>query len=152
MNEPGDITCLCNNCSQPLAFAADGAGQTIECPHCRMETLLYRPPGQSAAAAPKPEPPIKPVQLETLRPPEPDRVEDHLESIGKFFYMGGFVGAIICGIGIILSIADDRGGQAISFFLGLLAAVFQGIVLQTIFRGLAEIIRLLRRAAGSKKP
>jgi hypothetical protein len=44
-------TCLCNNCSGHIQFEVIQAGQTIECPHCKLETLLYVPHG--AAPTPK---------------------------------------------------------------------------------------------------
>jgi hypothetical protein len=41
--EPGFIKCPCNNCSVTIEFPAHGVGQTVTCPHCGMDTLLFRP-------------------------------------------------------------------------------------------------------------
>ena len=38
------IKCPCNNCDIFIEFPAHGLGQTITCPHCGLETLLFEPP------------------------------------------------------------------------------------------------------------
>ena len=35
-------TCLCNLCSNQIEFESNATGQAIACPHCGMETVLYR--------------------------------------------------------------------------------------------------------------
>ena len=37
--------CRCNLCSGEIEFEAARAGETITCPHCAMETVLYLPGG-----------------------------------------------------------------------------------------------------------
>jgi hypothetical protein len=39
----GLITCSCNNCSGHIQFPANGLGQTINCPHCGVDTVLFKP-------------------------------------------------------------------------------------------------------------
>jgi hypothetical protein len=39
----GFLRCPCNNCSGHIEFPSDGVGQTVTCPHCGMETLLFKP-------------------------------------------------------------------------------------------------------------
>ena len=39
----GFVTFPCNNCSGHVEFPAEGVGQTIACPHCGLDTLLFRP-------------------------------------------------------------------------------------------------------------
>jgi len=41
--EEGYIKCPCNNCDVFIEFPAHGLGQTIACPHCGMETVLFKP-------------------------------------------------------------------------------------------------------------
>ena len=43
--EIGDsyIKCPCNNCDGFIEFPAHGVGQTITCPHCGTETILFKP-------------------------------------------------------------------------------------------------------------
>jgi hypothetical protein len=41
--EDGYIKCPCNNCDNSIEFPAHGIGQTIACPHCGMETTLFKP-------------------------------------------------------------------------------------------------------------
>ncbi|HEX3253188.1 MAG TPA: DUF4236 domain-containing protein [Pyrinomonadaceae bacterium] len=41
--EDGYIKCPCKNCDNPIEFPAHGVGQTIACPHCGMETTLFKP-------------------------------------------------------------------------------------------------------------
>jgi hypothetical protein len=41
--EDGYIKCPCKNCDNSIEFPAHGVGQTIVCPHCGMETTLFKP-------------------------------------------------------------------------------------------------------------
>ena len=41
--EDGYIKCPCNNCDIFIEFPARGLGETIACPHCGMETVLFKP-------------------------------------------------------------------------------------------------------------
>jgi hypothetical protein len=43
--------CFCQHCSGHLEFDVEHIGTMIECPHCQMETPLYRAPGLSPATA-----------------------------------------------------------------------------------------------------
>jgi hypothetical protein len=35
--------CTCNNCSGHLEFDVSNAGETIQCPHCKLDTVLFIP-------------------------------------------------------------------------------------------------------------
>jgi hypothetical protein len=37
------IKCPCNNCDVLIEFPVRGLGQTITCPHCKLETVLFQP-------------------------------------------------------------------------------------------------------------
>lgn len=41
--EDGYIKCPCNNCDVFIEFPAHGLGQSVTCPHCGLETLLFKP-------------------------------------------------------------------------------------------------------------
>jgi len=41
--EDGYIKCPCNNCDIFIEFPAQGLGQTVVCPHCGLETVLFKP-------------------------------------------------------------------------------------------------------------
>jgi len=43
------IKCICTNCAGHLEFEEESAGETIECPHCHFDTVLYLPEGTGAA-------------------------------------------------------------------------------------------------------
>lgn len=40
-------TCTCNLCSKQIEFESSAVGQTVACPHCGMDTMLFIPHGQS---------------------------------------------------------------------------------------------------------
>ena len=40
------IKCPCNNCDVFIEFPMRGLGQTITCPHCKLETVLFQPDTQ----------------------------------------------------------------------------------------------------------
>jgi hypothetical protein len=48
-----EAKCNCNHCSQPISFPAEGAGTTISCPHCGLDTILFIPPPPPKPEAPK---------------------------------------------------------------------------------------------------
>jgi hypothetical protein len=48
--------CTCNVCSGYIEFDPARAGETLSCPHCKMETLLFLPPGQLAKVSFEPAP------------------------------------------------------------------------------------------------
>lgn len=71
-------TCVCNNCDGHIEFPSDHIGETIQCPHCGVETRLYKPnapvtddvpPVPPAAQAPPPVPPNE--QPQTLQKATP---------------------------------------------------------------------------------
>lgn len=39
--------CLCNHCSAHVEFEPEHVGEAVICPHCGLETILYRPPPSS---------------------------------------------------------------------------------------------------------
>lgn len=43
------VKCRCQHCNEPIEFEADHAGETVTCPHCTLDTLLFIPAPQSAA-------------------------------------------------------------------------------------------------------
>ena len=40
--------CDCQHCGGHIAFPSEAAGQTVECPHCKIETLLFLPPAETS--------------------------------------------------------------------------------------------------------
>jgi DNA-directed RNA polymerase subunit RPC12/RpoP len=47
------IKCKCNNCSSHIEFDAETAGETVQCPNCSLETVLFVPSARTK------EPPIQ---------------------------------------------------------------------------------------------
>jgi hypothetical protein len=58
-----ELKCNCQYCNGHIAFPAEMAGQSINCPHCKLETLLFIPP----AAVPPKLPEITRSNTSTLR-------------------------------------------------------------------------------------
>lgn len=56
----GWTVCPCNNCSGKLEFESAHAGETIQCPHCGMETVLFIPQVPLDAPPHVYQPPLKP--------------------------------------------------------------------------------------------
>jgi hypothetical protein len=46
-------TCTCNLCSKQIEFESSASGQTVACPHCGMDTILFIPQGQRIASTTK---------------------------------------------------------------------------------------------------
>jgi DNA-directed RNA polymerase subunit RPC12/RpoP len=41
MSEPEWVKCACSHCSERLEFDSSHAGETVHCPHCGRDTVLY---------------------------------------------------------------------------------------------------------------
>ena len=58
INSQNYVTCRCQYCDKGIEFDASdfGAGETrtAECPHCRMETIIFVPPSKTPPPAPSP--------------------------------------------------------------------------------------------------
>jgi len=138
--------CKCNNCSENIAFPVEIAGQTIECPHCHLDTILFVPrdwnPAPKENPIPEPTPPPKPI--------EPEKIEETLDDIGDIFFIVGIVGAVIAAAIIFLILAnqsqgDNNIGIIVSLIFFAIVSVGQGIIIKTLFKAAAEVIRLLRQ-------
>jgi hypothetical protein len=42
-----EAKCSCQHCDEHIAFPLELSGQTIECPHCKLETLLFARPAET---------------------------------------------------------------------------------------------------------
>ena len=74
MDEPASnpVTCRCNNCDGYLQFEREHAGERADCPHCKIETVLYVPdPPVGIPVPPQEQPPPTPVAPPVIatRPP-----------------------------------------------------------------------------------
>jgi hypothetical protein len=56
----GESKCTCQLCNGHIAFPTEAVGQTIECPHCKLKTLLFVP------SVTKPPPLVRKAFLVTL--------------------------------------------------------------------------------------
>lgn len=63
-----EAKCKCTNCSQPISFPAEGAGTTIPCPHCGLDTILFIPPPPPKPQTPKNFIPEKKPEQKTAAP------------------------------------------------------------------------------------
>jgi hypothetical protein len=55
-------TCPCNTCSQPIEFDHEQKGQTLNCPHCGVDTVLFLPAVKPPPVAKSIEPATKPIK------------------------------------------------------------------------------------------
>jgi len=153
--------CICNNCSQPIEFPAEMAGQTTECPNCKLETILFIPPPPNSSGpksfTPDPKPTPKP---EAILPPVstlPGRPSSALQTALLFLNLC----ATICGVVFIVlmrmnpSNGGDRAAQkrndnffgeimqwfvvAVSFFGGVVVALFFSAPIQRAVNFLADL-------------
>jgi DNA-directed RNA polymerase subunit RPC12/RpoP/predicted nucleic acid-binding Zn ribbon protein len=53
------VKCRCNSCSQYIEFEPQQAGQTIACPYCNLDTMLFVPRMEPPKTAP-PNPHLRP--------------------------------------------------------------------------------------------
>jgi predicted RNA-binding Zn-ribbon protein involved in translation (DUF1610 family) len=130
------VICACRFCNKAIEFESQYVGSQAACPHCGMETMLFEP--EKPPKAPEPE-----------KPERADKIESGLDTIGEFFFFFGILGL---GLGLlmffgIIAINRELSGVAVSGLALAISSMIEGWVLRGLFRGLAEIVRLLRRIA-----
>jgi hypothetical protein len=132
--------CNCNTCSGGIEFEDSQTGSTVQCPHCGIETILFIPKSPPTNIKPilKPIENFKPHQ--ELRDDNEIYIEDRLELAATLIFL---IGIAAFAISIVLAFTDTNR-QTQWFILGFVSA-FQGWVVSLIFKGFAEVIRLLRK-------
>jgi len=138
--------CHCRNCNAHIEFEAADAGAMVECPNCKMETQLFVPPPAfkpkippapvSAAAAPS-----GGMKLQSYR----EHLEDRLDRIGSNYFSISCVAAVLVVCDAFLAITQEAGMRAFLDIVGAMALAGHGYVVQSIFRFLAEHLRLTRQ-------
>jgi hypothetical protein len=153
---PDQVVCKCNHCPELIAFEPSNVGQTVQCPRCGMDTILFVPntrPAPPKAALPKARIVTEKFYIETgavsnleLGQQRANRkrsdVDFQLEFAGTVFMVLGILGAIGSLAGCIATTGNgDR--FAPGYILVGVAFIFQGFVVRLFFKAGAEIIRLL---------
>lgn len=151
-----DLKCKCNHCSESISFPPEGLGQTIQCPQCGMETVLYDPtPKPSPLPLP---PPMVPANFiadakkkeEMIGSEKSQKIINSLEKIGEAFFFIGIIAATIFGFVLLMNLGNssfERVDAAENFELAVAAAIAigQGIIIKTLFKAAAEVIWLLAK-------
>jgi DNA-directed RNA polymerase subunit RPC12/RpoP len=123
-------TCSCNQCSGKIEFDILQAGERIQCPHCSQETLLFMPTFK---------PKEYPKEIFEKKPRTgKSLVEEQLDGAGVILLCLGILGFLL---GLASLTSDSQSNYAALGCIGL----FQGIIFYLLFKGFAEVIRLLRK-------
>ena len=135
------MNCKCQNCPGILDFDRERVGETVECPHCQMETMLFIPVQPSR-------------QMETTPTKKKFtgrhyQVENDLENIGYIFFAIGIIGGVLSFLGLCYCVVFHVAGyglgeEALGFLFTMLAAVAQGWIIRALFCAPAQIIRQLK--------
>jgi DNA-directed RNA polymerase subunit RPC12/RpoP len=126
--------CTCNTCSGKIEFESGNAGQTIQCPHCGMETILFIPKNVSKPPHSVPNFALKYPAKSSAKP----NIEAQLEMAGSILFFVGLIGFLVC---IFLTVTTSQ----MEWILFGFVAVLQGWIFSLTFKGFAEVIRLLRK-------
>jgi DNA-directed RNA polymerase subunit RPC12/RpoP len=148
--------CICNKCSGRLEFDPNNVGETIQCPHCGMETVLPKPEPKRAEIVEqttyKDTDIAGRLEFKQIEPNRSRNVEEQLEAAGQVFLVVGLIVGTIA-LAVVLLSAINQGSEtsinskAPDIGLWLIvgaAAVVQGFVIRLLFVAGAEIIRLLK--------
>jgi|SRR5580765_1779968 len=128
MNGNQWVVGFCESCAGKLEFDQINSGTTIQCPHCRKDTVLvYSSSG-------------------TVRQPSPSSsalkaalgIEHKVESAARMVLLIGVVIAVLLAC---LAVPDVD----VKWLVLALLVVFQSWVISVVLKGFAEIIRLLRK-------
>lgn len=96
MNTESTSTCACNVCSQRIEFESFHAGETIQCPSCACETVLYIPPvpkPKKISTAKLPVVATNQVSAVEVVRESPVRFRERDERMGRIVNKGSLLGA-----------------------------------------------------------
>ena len=127
------MKCLCNHCSTPLEFEDSHVGESITCPECNLETVLYMQTSRESKtdSAPKPSPDTK----KPAKPDDPGPILRAVEIIAQT--IGEIAISVITAIGALffLFVAWNDAGTV-------------GLLLWSIFIVNLSYLREIRRLLG----
>ena len=114
----------CQHCEQPLSFTAAEAGQTVACPTCFMETVLFAPP-----------------KTQVITPPPPKERATFLAILAFVFGFGGF---FMTGFGFVTFIISSRSTSVFQEIEAILL-ITGGCVTLLLSFILAALVRLIEK-------
>jgi hypothetical protein len=123
-----------------MVFPAEMAGESIVCPNCQKETILFIP---RPAAPPAPKPATPAAKPNTAAKASEFIIEDQLENLGDTFRGLGIIGAIICGVAALVSAVNGEIGLAVSTLICAAVSVGQGVIIRILFYAISKALRLL---------
>jgi len=152
-----DLKCPCNNCSEHLEFDESAAGETVKCPHCGVDTVLFIPQvaldsqPREPELAPKPKPKTaKIVAHEQKKATFRGGIEERLDNSGDVFGGLGVAGGGGALCGALFLLLAGQITWAVVCAIAATIAFAQGVVINTLFKTGAEAIRLLKKSNGLK--
>ena len=141
MSEPKWVICKCNLCSGEIEFDAEHANETVGCPHCKAETVLFLPYMRKPVSVAPPTPPVSiPTPVKQQPQPADNPLVSQLEGIGRVFYRLGLAGGLLGILRLVFSATD--GEDAVIFWVAvILICGVIGTALNAVFKFMAENVR-----------
>jgi hypothetical protein len=106
------VTCPCQHCNGQIEFDASGfeKGETcnIECPHCRLETVIFVPVSRKPLSVP---PPV-PQPMARLQPVKKPKTFSEIVAI--LCLIGFFGWTALCGFGVLLGLVATGQSEAVN--------------------------------------
>jgi len=137
MSDEKWMTCKCQHCDGKLEFETHNAGLTVPCPHCKKDTVLNV----------RTTSPLSATQTGAWLPqPKENLVEDRIDDLAKAVVAIAILAAIVC-LWVAFGSTDVETGTRFAWFGYAIAAAVAGFIWRIVFKGFAEIVRLLRRIA-----
>jgi len=101
------VKCKCQHCSQNLEFEASRAGETVPCPGCNMETLLFIPRASMPSSR--------------LQKSNEEEYSSDKKNIAIVFAVIG----IVTFLGVVIAFADKEADMnpAVTLLLGLCGGI-----------------------------
>jgi hypothetical protein len=113
------LKCNCTACSEHIEFDADHAGNTVNCPHCGMETVLY----STEAAASEVQPARRSSESQSVSGHKAKSdsfgLERLLFGITRMFVLGlatlTVIGLVLLGLGFLIVLKDQQQRRQVSY-------------------------------------
>ena len=150
-----EAKCPCSICSQPISFPEAMTGQAVECPHCKMETILFIPSAHAAGVPLGTGRLSAPVTPKPSAPPATGASVTQVETptivyVLTFFSLLEFLGGIIAGLLGLTSQTDPA--ICFTIFAGSLLGGFIILGFASIIESANESAKRLARIEQQTRP
>jgi DNA-directed RNA polymerase subunit RPC12/RpoP len=124
-----------------MEFEKGRAGETVQCPHCGVDTVLFVPVVKKAK--------VVAHQTQTAVSYE-GGMEHSIGDVGGVSLALGIFGGVGSVLGALVLFDDNQHAWGIACLIAAAVCVLQGVAINILFKAGGDVIRLLKKLNGLK--